>query len=43
MQAASEFDIRDMIDVGIIDQSWTTQFHPELAARLQELQDDPDG
>ena len=36
-------DIRDMIDVGLIDQSWTSRFKPELAVRLQELLDDPDG
>lgn len=36
-------DIRDMIDVGLIDQSWTARFPSELAARLQELLDDPEG
>ncbi|MBC8141144.1 MAG: hypothetical protein H7Y38_06860 [Armatimonadetes bacterium] len=35
--------LRDMIDVGLIDQSWTARFIPELAARLQALLDDPDG
>jgi hypothetical protein len=35
--------IQDMIGVGLIDKSWTTRFQPELAARLQDLLDDPDG
>ncbi len=36
-------DLRDMIGVGLIDDSWPKKFIPELAARLQELLDDPDG
>ena len=32
----------DMLDVGLIDPSWTGQFPPELAARLQTLIDTPD-
>ncbi len=35
--------LRDMMDVGLIDQSWTARFIPELAVRLQALLDDPDG
>lgn len=35
--------LQDMIGVGLIDQSWTTKLPPELAARLQEILDDPDG
>ncbi|RIK88169.1 MAG: hypothetical protein DCC67_01095 [Planctomycetota bacterium] len=35
--------IQDMIAVGLIDQSWTTRFQPPLAAKLQELLDDPEG
>lgn len=35
--------VRDMIAVGLIDESWLTQLEPLLAARLQELLDDPDG
>lgn len=35
--------IRDMIDVGLIDTSWTSRLPQELASRLQELLDDPDG
>ncbi len=36
-------DLRDMLDVGLIDQSWTCGLPEELAARLQELIDTPDG
>jgi hypothetical protein len=35
--------LRDMLDVGLIDQSWCNRFPPELAARLQELIDNPNG
>ena len=35
--------LRDMIDVGLIDGSWPAKFPPDLAARLQELLDTPDG
>ena len=35
--------IRDMIGVGLIDETWTTKFDPPLSERLQELLDDPDG
>jgi hypothetical protein len=35
--------IQDMIGVGLIDQTWTARFQPELAVRLQELLDDPEG
>jgi hypothetical protein len=35
--------IRDMIDVGLIDESWVSRFLPELAARLQQLVDNPNG
>jgi GrpB-like predicted nucleotidyltransferase (UPF0157 family) len=35
--------IRDMIDVGLIDATWPAKFPPELAGRLQQLLDDPDG
>ncbi len=35
--------LRDMIGIGLIDQSWTSRLPPELAARLQELLDDPNG
>jgi hypothetical protein len=32
----------DMIDVGLIDESWPARFPPELAARLQTLLDNPE-
>jgi hypothetical protein len=35
--------LRDMIDVELIDQSWCQRLPPELAARLQELLDNPEG
>jgi hypothetical protein len=35
--------LRDTIGVGLIDQSWTQRFPPELAARLQALFDTPEG
>lgn len=35
--------LRDMIDVGLIDAEWTKRLPPALAARLQELLDDPEG
>ncbi len=33
----------DMIDVGLIDETWPTRFSDELASRLQTLLDNPDG
>ncbi|MEM9942511.1 MAG: hypothetical protein AAF939_13175 [Planctomycetota bacterium] len=33
----------DMIQVGLINDSWPGKFEPELGDRLQELLDDPDG
>lgn len=35
--------LRDLIDVGLIDQSWPARFAPELADRLQLLLDTPEG
>jgi hypothetical protein len=35
--------VLDLIGVGLIDSSWPARFQPELAARLQELLDDPNG
>jgi hypothetical protein len=35
--------LMDLIGVGLIDQSWTSQFPPILASRLQQLLDTPDG
>jgi hypothetical protein len=34
--------VLDLIDVGLVDQSWTNRFPPELGQRLQELVDSPD-
>jgi hypothetical protein len=33
----------DLIDVGLIDATWTARYPKELAERLQKLLDDPDG
>jgi hypothetical protein len=33
----------DMIEVGLLDRSWLVKLPPELATRLQELLDNPDG
>jgi hypothetical protein len=33
--------LQDMLEVGLIDSSWTRKLPPELAARLQELLDAP--
>ena len=35
--------VRDMLDVGLIDESWLDRFPSELQQRLQELIDTPDG
>ena len=35
--------LRDLIEVKLVDATWPQQFTVELAARLQELLDDPDG
>jgi hypothetical protein len=35
--------MRDMIDVGLIDESWLSRLPVELAARLKELLDNPEG
>jgi hypothetical protein len=35
--------LRDLLDVGLIDETWTSRFPPELAARLQHLIDTPEG
>lgn len=33
----------DMIDVGLVDQTWPTRFPTQLAERLQDLLDNPNG
>jgi len=35
--------LRDMLDVGLVDATWPARFPPELASRLQELLDTPEG
>ena len=35
--------ILDMISIGLIDVSWLDRLSPELARRLKQLLDDPDG
>jgi hypothetical protein len=35
--------LRDMIDVELVDESWYGRLLPELAARLKELLDNPNG
>jgi hypothetical protein len=35
--------VRDMLEVGLIDQSWVSRFPPDLASRLQQLIDTPEG
>jgi hypothetical protein len=35
--------LRDMLDVGLIDEGWIKLLPTELATRLQELLDNPDG
>jgi hypothetical protein len=35
--------LRDMLEIGLLDASWVNRLSPDLAARLQELIDDPNG
>ncbi len=35
--------LRDMLELGMIDESWIGKYPPELAARLQHLIDTPNG
>ena len=35
--------LRDLLEVGLIDGTWPGKLPPELAARLQELLDNPEG
>lgn len=35
--------LRDMIEVGLLDGTWLSKLPPELAVRLQELLDTPEG
>lgn len=38
-----QMHLLDMLDVGLIDESWLHRYSPELQQRLQELLDNPDG
>ena len=35
--------LRDMISIGLLDQTWPARFLPELAGRMQQLLDNPEG
>lgn len=35
--------VRDMIEVGLVDESWPVRLPADLAARLQDLLDNPEG
>ena len=35
--------IRDMIDVGLVDETWLTRFPEPLSERLKELLENPEG
>jgi len=35
--------LRDLIEVGLLDETWVARFPPELGARLQRLLDTPEG
>jgi hypothetical protein len=35
--------VRDLIDVGLVDESWLRRMHEGLSARLQKLLDTPEG
>jgi hypothetical protein len=35
--------LRDLLEVGLVDQAWVNRFSQELAARLQSLIDTPEG
>ncbi len=35
--------LRDLLEVGLIDETWRGRFPPTLGARLQALIDDPHG
>lgn len=36
-------DLRDLIDVGLVDETWPSRYTPALGSRLQALLDDPEG
>ncbi len=38
-----QMHLTDLLDVGLIDETWLPRLPPELASRLQEILDTPDG
>ncbi len=36
-------NLRDLIDVGLIDETWLPRLPAELSSRLKELLDNPEG
>lgn len=40
---ANRLHLRDFAEVGLIDATWPAKYPPELAARLQQVLDTPDG
>jgi hypothetical protein len=36
-------DLRDMLNVGLLDETWVRRYPPELGSRLQHLIDTPEG
>ncbi len=38
-----QMHLLDLLDIGLLDAGWTERFPAELAARLQELLDNPEG
>ena len=35
--------LRDLLEVGLVDQEWCGRLAPDLASRLQQLIDTPEG
>lgn len=42
-RAKDRVHILDMISIGLIDDTWLTKYSPQLASRLKQLLDDPEG
>jgi hypothetical protein len=38
-----QLHLQDLVGVGLIDATWPARFQPELAARLQQILDNPNG
>jgi hypothetical protein len=43
LRTKDQMHLRDLLDVGLLDATWLPRFVPELAARLQQLIDTPEG